>query len=1119
MKLSVESKSENSISIEGTILMLDDATPHVAVVVQAVIPTNDEPMVAATALSDEKGVYRLVNLEPGHYQVRCHVPGKYIYYGQKADTSDGAILTVKQGKTLKNIDFRFPPIKKGTWRHYSRMDGLAQSAVNKIYIGDGFMWLGTDGGGISRFDGNEFVNFTHEDGLPMAPAIWSIHRDPDGMMWFGIFPSAVCCYDGKGFIRVDRGNELANSLNVMCINQDTSGAMWFGTYKGIYRYHRGDFANFTTEDGLVGNIVSIIHQGADGKMWFFTEKGVSRYDGRDFTNFSYEETLTKHHSEFTNLTDKHTMELHRDTNGGIWCAPRILLTARHRTPSDVGGGVFGYSEDGYVHFTTNDGLPHNRVDSIQSTSDGMLWFGTWGGGISRYDGGRFVNFVTQDGLLNTAVKYLHVDQDDVIWIASGSMIESYALGGLSRYDPEGFVNFTTRDGLPDNYISMLYRAHDGKLWIGTSKGLVCYDGDGFVNFIAKDSITSNLVTTIQCDKNGILWFGTGTSFVTGAGVLRYDTKTGKFLKPLTMEDGLASNNIRSILADTDGIVWFGTEAGISRFDTNTGKFMETITIKNGLIDNDVRNIISDPDGGIWVESYPAGFVLYDGKEFSKFGYEEGIINMIKAFHHDQGEVVWGAFLFGIARYDGKDLVTFTEKDGVADNMIRPDRYKPIIATSDEIVWFGTEGKGVALYDGVTWSSLDTRDGLAGDRVGSIIKDEDGSLWFGTNNGITHYRRTKSRPKAYIVSVTTDQTYDDLLAIPEFTVGTRITIEYSAIDFKTIPEKRQYRCRIQAFGKSLREKEMDSEWGKPTKSTSFDCTFEEPGTYTFQVRAIDRDLNYSEPAELSLTIQPDPTFVTLTTELDHLRQTVRGKYDFQNIIGRSDGMEKLRVLMERAIDSELTVLITGETGSGKELVAQAIHYSSSRKDRPLLDRNCGAIPKELLASDLFGHRRGAFTGANADRMGLFEAASGGTILLDEIGEMPLDAQIHLLRVLEERKVQRLGENIPRDVDVRIIAMTNRDLREEVKSGGFREDLYYRLSVFPIVIPPLKERPDDIPLLAEYFLLKACTRQNKKIYGFAPSVMDMLVSYPWPGNVRELQNAVELAVALVGEGDRI
>jgi transcriptional regulator with GAF, ATPase, and Fis domain len=211
-----------------------------------------------------------------------------------------------------------------------------------------------------------------------------------------------------------------------------------------------------------------------------------------------------------------------------------------------------------------------------------------------------------------------------------------------------------------------------------------------------------------------------------------------------------------------------------------------------------------------------------------------------------------------------------------------------------------------------------------------------------------------------------------------------------------------------------------------------------------------------------------------------------------------------------------VLISGETGTGKELVAKAIHYQSPRKDRPLQELNCGAIPKDLVASTLFGHRKGAFTGANEDKMGLFEVASGGTVLLDEIGEMPSDAQVHLLRVLQERKVQRIGETQLRDVDVRVIAITNRDLMTEVGAEHFREDLYYRVSVFPIHVPPLRERVDDIPLLAEHFLREACRQQNKKLDGFAPHVMEMLQSYPWPGNVRELEHEIARAVALVEEG---
>lgn len=194
--------AEGTISAEGTLMMMDDVTPHTAIVVQAVIhnPNSEgEPVVAATTLSDELGKYRFINLRAGKYHVRCYTPGEYIYYGQEA-SSKGIALTVERDRTLKNIDFRFPPIKKGTWRHYTRMDGLAHNTVSRIYVDPyGFMWLGTDGGGISRFDGEGFTNFNAEDGLPPFTATWAIHRDPDGVMWFGVFRQGVYCYDGKRF--------------------------------------------------------------------------------------------------------------------------------------------------------------------------------------------------------------------------------------------------------------------------------------------------------------------------------------------------------------------------------------------------------------------------------------------------------------------------------------------------------------------------------------------------------------------------------------------------------------------------------------------------------------------------------------------------------------------------------------------------------------------------------------------------------------------------------------------------------------------------------------------------------------------------------------------------------
>jgi len=226
------------------------------------------------------------------------------------------------------------------------------------------------------------------------------------------------------------------------------------------------------------------------------------------------------------------------------------------------------------------------------------------------------------------------------------------------------------------------------------------------------------------------------------------------------------------------------------------------------------------------------------------------------------------------------------------------------------------------------------------------------------------------------------------------------------------------------------------------------------------------------------------------------------------------------LIERAMDVDVTVLISGETGTGKELVARAIHAGSTRRAKPLIPVNCAAIPRELLASELFGYRKGAFTGAFEDRPGLFETVSGGTLLLDEIGDMPLDAQVFLLRALQERKIQRLGDEMHlRDVDVRVLAATNRNLEADVESGRFRKDLFYRLNLFPITIPPLCERPDDIPLLADLFIRDACREFDRAVDGIAPEALNALQAYPWHGNVRQLQNEIQRAVVLSSDGAKL
>ncbi len=249
-----------------------------------------------------------------------------------------------------------------------------------------------------------------------------------------------------------------------------------------------------------------------------------------------------------------------------------------------------------------------------------------------------------------------------------------------------------------------------------------------------------------------------------------------------------------------------------------------------------------------------------------------------------------------------------------------------------------------------------------------------------------------------------------------------------------------------------------------------------------------------------------------TELLGLEKELRGRYKFQNLIGKSPKMQEIYDLLENLANLETTVLITGESGTGKELVARALHYAGERADKTFVKVNCSALTESLLESELFGHVKGAFTGAIKDRQGRFQMADGGTILLDEIGDISPLIQLKLLRVLQEKEFERVGESIPQKVDVRVITCTNKDLKEKVRQGEFREDLYYRLKVMEVMLPPLRERLEDLPLLIEHFCKAFNIRYKKRIDGVSSTVLNRFMGYAWPGNVRELEHVLEHAFVL-------
>jgi DNA-binding NtrC family response regulator len=251
---------------------------------------------------------------------------------------------------------------------------------------------------------------------------------------------------------------------------------------------------------------------------------------------------------------------------------------------------------------------------------------------------------------------------------------------------------------------------------------------------------------------------------------------------------------------------------------------------------------------------------------------------------------------------------------------------------------------------------------------------------------------------------------------------------------------------------------------------------------------------------------------LRDENRQLKAELGRRYEFDNIIGRSRPMQEIFETIERVAPSRATVLLAGESGVGKDLIARAIHFHSPRRDRPLVKINCTAIPENLMESELFGYEKGAFTGANTSKPGKFEQADTGTVFLDEIGDVPAVIQVKLLRVLQEREFERLGSNVTRHIDVRVVAATNQDLRAALEQGTFREDLYYRLNVVPLNIPPLRERKQDIPFLANHFVQKLAPDTGSRVEAITDAAMEKLMAYHWPGNVRELENVIERSLVM-------
>jgi ligand-binding sensor domain-containing protein len=811
--------SEGSIS--GKLLMLDNKAPHVAVPVQAI---HNGKVITGT-LSDENGRYQLANLKPGQYQVRYYAPGGYVYYGvpdgeDRKNPEKGKMLQVRSDTTLSDIDFRFAPIKRGVWTTFDSLNGLPNGVVNALHADkDGYLWIGT-GSGIFRFDGKQFINYNHKYGLGDIH-IEVIYEDNQGNLWFGTGwffgkGNGVYRFDGDSFIRYTVEDGLINN-KIYAIQEDNSGRMWFGTPSGLSCLDGGKFISYTVEDGLLSNSIYSFHMDQKGNVWCATMPiGVSCYDGERFINYTDDDGLPSRLVE----------SLGGDTQGNIWLG----------FGEDV--GVVRFDGEEFRNYTKRDGfIGGDDMVSIYSDSRGNVWIGTgwesagFGKGASRFDGVGFVNFTEQDGLVSREVSAFAEDQYGRIWFGTfGS--------GICCYDEGGFINYADRDGIPylDRMSIPIHIDKQEKLWLGTSgSGVFRFDDEKITNYTTRDGLVHDDVWSIAEDMHGNLWFGTadGASLFNGERFANY-----------TSQDGLMNVYIAGICPDRQGNVWFGGwtwgQSGVSRYD---GEKFTFYSAQDVLVDGTIQQILEDRRGDLWFGSTSGGLSRYDGKEFVNYTTQDGLgDNSVMTIYEDsQGYLWFGTRIGGVSRYDGKQFVTYTISDGLPHNSIGP-----VHEDTRGHLWFGTGGSGVVQYDGTAFQSLDTRDGMSGDHVYDIEEDRDGYLWFSTIKGVTRYHRDDVPPRARMLSVTTDQRYDNLDEIPPFSVGKRITLEYGSVDLKTHPNKRLYRYRMQGH---------DADWCKPTRVTQVDYSELESGQYVFQVQAIDRDLNYSESASLPIVISP------------------------------------------------------------------------------------------------------------------------------------------------------------------------------------------------------------------------------------------------------------------------
>ncbi|MFT5087854.1 MAG: ligand-binding sensor domain-containing protein, partial [Planctomycetota bacterium] len=955
----------------------------------------------------------------------------------------------------------------GTWRTYTPTDGLVSLRIDHIAEDQaGQLWFATMTNGVSCFDGETFANFTEKDGL-VSNAIICIEPDSHGNIWFGGH-GGICRYDGRSFHQLDT-SIWGDRCFIGYLACDRNGGLWIAGRSNrqdtpmIVAHYDGhtlrDLSHqYAVECGTADDRCWGIAPDDQGRVWF----GVGRmvcYDGDRFHCFGEEQGLPASTWAVAQATtggplwvggmgalgrfDGHTYEpIDVEINGYV---RRIQSDHQGRiwvcTNRD---GVLCYKGTQCQRFTYQDGLPYPFADAVQVDREGQIWFATWGGGVGRYDPLSIEKIGTDKHLPDAAVTTIGLDTQGRVWAGFGS-IEGPDAEVLASWDGRVITLWNQETGLHSvDCMAIHHHRKTGDLWLGDWLGLVRYDGQTIMRLDSAQGFTGERVYSLAEDDEGVLYIGHGD-----ADKMYITTYDGAQFCEVLHLDRMGQTYISAILNRGDGDLWFGVgglggqmaSRGIGRYNSAQGLIFYDADA--GLLDTRIEDLCAGQNNSIWIATV-GGLSLFDGKEMQNFTTEHGLPNNhIQCLYMDEQSHLWIGSQAGVSRYDGHVFQTI---------------YSEHISSTYE-----------------------------------ITADAQGRMWFATQDGLVGYSPQHIPPRVRIVQTIADQVYADKDAIELISSGQQVSFEYQGLSSRTHSQHMLYACRLRGY---------EEDWRRPTRELRAFYHDLPEGDYCFEVKAIDRDLNQSQPAQLQVKVIADPYTAGLAAAL-----STDAIGDF---VGNSTALRHTQTQLAQVAPTRETVLILGETGTGKGLAARAVHSLSPRKDGPFIQVNCGAIPRDLIESELFGHERGAFTGAVSRKMGKIELARDGTLFLDEIGDMPLDAQVKLLQLLEEQTFMRVGGTETFPTKVRVVAATNRDLWQMATEELFREDLYFRLRVFEVQLPALRQRSEDIPLLAAYFAARMAAHLNKPIRALSASVEHLLSTYQWPGNVRELEHTIKRAV---------